>query len=145
MFEGILSRRGIVPENYVNIFFLSYHYKFIFDAQRSQNESDTIVGKKMVQTIGRKSKSNSVKSQLIVFCTKNLWQSIVKYKVCTETTHCIVSLRWYYHTPINSNLSQWWTRGLLTSLYSKTITTEEETICWFFIISGKFRSCDINL
>lgn len=106
MFEEILSRRGIIPENYVNIFFLSYHYKFIFDAQRSQNESDTIVGKKMVQTIGRKSKSNSVKSQLIVFCTKNLWQSIVKYKVCTETTHCIVSLRWYYHTPINSNLSQ---------------------------------------
>ena len=145
MFEEILSRRGIIPENYVNIFFLSYHYKFIFDAQRSQNESDTIVGKKMVQTIGRKSKSNSVKSQLIVFCTKNLWQSIVKYKVCTETTHCIVSLRWYYHTPINSNLSQWWTRGLFTSLYSKTITTEEETICCFFIISGKFRSCDINL
>ena len=69
MFEEILSRRGIIPENYVNIFFLSYHYKFIFDAQRSQNESDTIVGKKMVQTIGRKSKSNSVKSQLIVFCT----------------------------------------------------------------------------
>ena len=60
MFEEILSRRGIIPENYVNIFFLSYHYKFIFDAQRSQNESDTIVGKKWFkQLVGSLSRIQS--------------------------------------------------------------------------------------
>lgn len=45
VFEEILSRRGIIPENYANIFFCLIITNLFFDAQRSQNESDTILGK----------------------------------------------------------------------------------------------------